>query len=284
MHFAVMLALLATTKATLQGAFSKGKIRVIRDSFVLNGLIFAITAVVLALLFLREIPSWQTMLFSLVSGACAVCFQLFYILAMRKGSLSMIVTVTQFNFVIPMMVGALLYQESITPFNLIGMVLLSVACLLFRKVGNARLDPIWFPLTIVTCLFSGIGNGISVIFTHSSFAGERELFLLGSNIVSAVLCGIIALILRKPDTPKFPLDRSLLLGLPVIGMALGGYNLLMLVALASGIKSGVLYSASNVFTLIFIACCDWIFFHERWTKRIWIGMIFGVIAVAVINL
>lgn len=284
MHFAIMLALLATIKVTLQGAFSKGKIRVIRDSFVLNGLIFATTAVVLALLFLRAVPSWQTLLFSLVSGISGLCFQLFYILAMRKGSLSMTVTITQFNFVVPMTLGALLYQEAITPFNLVGMVLLSVACILFRKGGKTRLNPAWFPLTILACLFSGIGNGISVVFTHSSFAGEKELFVLGSNVVSAILCGVIALILRKPDTPKFPLDRSLLLGLPVIGMALGGYNLLMLVALASGVKSGVLYSVANVFTLIFISCCDWIFFRERWTKRIWIGMIFGVIAVAIINL
>ena len=73
--FFTVLPLLAMFKVTLQGYFTKGKLKTVADSIKLNGFMFMFSALALIALTVRQIPSLETVIFALILSVITIAFQ-----------------------------------------------------------------------------------------------------------------------------------------------------------------------------------------------------------------
>ena len=96
-----ILPLLSTFKVTMQGYFSKGKVKSVADSIKFNGFMFLFAALSLIVFTVRALPSIETLLFSLCVGLLTLGFQCFYVFSLRTGAVSLSATIVNFSSFIP---------------------------------------------------------------------------------------------------------------------------------------------------------------------------------------
>ena len=136
----LILPVLAAAKVTLQGVFSKERTQKMSDVLLLNGRIFTAIVIIMGALFVRAVPSWPTVLYGLGFGAFATVFQVAYTAAFRRGSVSMTAVINNFNIVIPVLFGVILFSDPFSVWKAVGSVLLVPAFILIpgKKGADGR--------------------------------------------------------------------------------------------------------------------------------------------------
>ena len=281
----VLLAALATVKITVQGYFSRGRIKTGKDSLMLNGSIFASVAIVMAILFLRKLPSVQVFWYAVPMAVAALCFQLSYMLAMKAGPISLSVAIAGFNFLIPMIFGIVLYDESINLEGVMAIVLLGMAIVLLNHKGKVgQCEKHWLLLAILACTFSGLSNSVTMMFSRSLYAEQKDQLVIFGNAIASVLSFTAASFMKKGEEHGFYMDKKLLLGLAAIGGALGIYSLLMVEGLAKTSNSGLFLSVLNVLSLVFCTLFDGIVFKQKLNRDQWAGILVSMAAIVIANI
>ena len=288
--FFTILPLLSAFKVTAQGYFSKGKINSAADTVKLNGFIFLYSAISLTALTVRQLPSVYTILFALFVSILTISFQCFYVFAFKTGAVSLSTTIVNFGVTLPIIYSIIFLGEKVTTFKIIGFILITIALILLPsgdKKPNAKgikTTKRWFLFVIAATLCTGATNVCQNVFASSNFSNEKEVFTALIYAFASIFCFILLPIFKsKIKTPLYKSDIKTNVGLILIGLVLGVYNLLVVSALTF-IPATVYFPTTSGLQILTAVIVTSITFKEIPSVKQLIGIAVTVAAVVIINI
>lgn len=279
----LILCVLATSKVTLQGAFAKKNVKTFSDGIFFNGLIFCFSA----LIFLKNAVELNAgvVIFGCTFGILTVLFQLCYIKAMSCGNVSLTVLIVNLSMIIPVAVSVFFYNEPMGALRLVGILLtiLSLALNVDKK-EKSRAFKKWFLLSLSASLANG---GLAVcqqVFGKTEWENEPRGFVAWSYITAAVVSAVLYLtVSAKGNAVTFKIKPSVFgFGLAV-GVVLGVFQFINTKAIA-GIDGTLLFPVYNGGTLILSSLSGVLFLKDRLTGNQIFSIIFGIIAIVLMNI
>jgi len=283
------LAAMATTKVTIQSAFGKKIMQTNTDALFYNTLLFAFAAVIAIplTLFDGQALSLETCLYGAAFGILSIIFQLSYANAFKTGSVSLTVLINNFALVIPIIFGAICYDESITTNRIIGIILLFIS-LFFSLERDNRFGKFNFRWLLFTLICFASGGFCSVIFKlhqHTVSKEQRSGFVLVAYAVAFTLSILFYLYKFKKTKERitFQLTPKVLIPAAIAGIILGLYQKFSLF-LVGIIDSAVIFPILGCTVTIFMTIFGVIFFKDK-LKRIQLaGIAIGLVSIALISI
>lgn len=105
---------LAAAKVTVQGAYSKKRTKTLSDLLLYNAFVVFFAAAVVAIMFVRSVPSPAIWGYAAISGVLVILFQCSYTEAFKHGSVALTVIINSFNIVFSLVAGVLFFDEKWT--------------------------------------------------------------------------------------------------------------------------------------------------------------------------
>ena len=278
------MPMLSVLKVILQGKYSKKNINSFSDVLLYNTLAFFFSALVLAIIFLRHLPPVEVLLFAIASATTSVLFQTFYTLALRSGPIAVTSILTSFSIVFTLIAGAIFFNEQWSIFTIVGLVFMAFAFYLMpAKKDDKKFNLKWLIFVIITTLFSGLYGVVMLFFSKSNLTEFQGEYVVLTFTLASIICLVLTLFnkKRKPITIKFNL--TLLIITLTIGVALGLYNLLNVVAFKhyeSYIVSPILNGTIIFLSMVVNSIID----KEKPTTSMIVGVIFAIIAIVLLSL
>ena len=206
------------------------------------------------------------------------------IFAMNFGTVSMTMMVFTCGFLVPIFYGCIFLNESISPYQIIGLLVLFVALfLIISPKRGEKFSFIWLILTVLATLGSGTNAIIQKIHQASEFKNELMPFLFYSLLFASVLSFGAFLVtsrgvsLDKGDGSKIGTAVFLTLG----GICVGVLNILNL-SLAGKLPAVIQFPIYSVGSMILSGLGGRVIWGERMSTRKLIGFAVGSVAITVI--
>lgn len=234
-------------------------------------------------------PSLYTMLFAIAYGLILVFFLLFKTLALENGPVSITSLITSSSLIIPSLSGAVIWKESISGSQVVGLVALLIAIYFVANPKyNSRIDGKYVIYAIAAFFFAGASGFAMKIYTKTGKTEELNDMMVMASLVAFVTFGVIYFVertLKKEKGNIFLLVKS---NQPMVSRSLK-YILLC------GITSCV-YQRLNLFlsgelpsiiffpifngALIVLSCvAGVVFFKEKLTKKQIAAILVGGISI-----
>lgn len=231
-----------------------------------------------------------TVILAIVFGLTTAIQRVTHLQALEMGPFSYTSVIVSLSMLIPTLSGAVIWGEQIYMIQIVGIVLM-VGCLILSvdfKDEEKKSSLKW----LFFCLLAFIGCGAIGVMQkwHQNTAYKEELnqFLVIAFITSAIFSGISTAIAKKsekrqPIETDAPQKKKLLTATPIIimivcGICIGVNNVLNLF-LSGAMDSAVFFPIVNGGGLILTTLSALILFREKLSKRRWIGILLGIIAV-----
>lgn len=223
---------------------------------------------------------------SAVSGISTAVFVVTWLVCARKSAFMMLDIFLMLGMLIPMIASSMLFQEMISPFQWLGILILFVAVLIMCSYNNsikAKLTP----SALLLLLLSGVSNGISS-FSQKYFMkqipdGSAAAFNLYTYVFAGLTLIIAYAIAQKTEKEAEKTDLK----------KIGGYVLVMAVCLfansyfktlaAGYLSAAILYPVSQGLGLIMAAFMSSVFFKEKLTLKAVVGIVVAFAALLIIN-
>ncbi len=282
----IAMPLLSTIKTVTQGRYSKKSINTFSDVLIYNTLVFFFSALVLGVIFLRQIPPIEVFGFSLITAIFSILFQTFYTLALKSGPTTATIIINTFNLVITMFTGAIFYNEQWSIYNIIGFLFMSVAFYLIPARNNDKKANFkWFIFTALSFLFSGLNSAIIYVFSKTNLASYKNEYTTLIFALAFVLSGIFTLFNVKVRKEPITIKKSI--ELPIVALVIGGavglYNLLNVIGY-NYFPSYILLPVVCGLIIVLVMIVNSILNREKPTLKMLIGVVFAVIAIVLLNI
>ncbi len=203
--------------------------------------------------------------------------------ALSLGNSSTTMLIYSCGFLLPVIFGAIAYDEIISGADVFAVALLVVS--LFLMIGPSRAEKLswkWLLFTLISMTGSGCTAIMQKIHQHSQYADE----IMGLSIFEFILAAFVlnTLMFLSPKTEQYrPLTkREGFVGI-LNGLFLGVLNLLNL-NLAGKLPAIILFPVYNVGSIILTGIICTILYKEKNTKTGIIGFAIGCIAIMIIGI
>ena len=243
---------------------------------VFNGLTSLAAVLFLLAMGLPQSLSPFTLVLGVVFGLVVAGQNLASLQALKLGPLSYTMVICSLSTLIPTVSGAIWWGETISPVQYAGIGAL-VICFVLSAGGEGaqkKASLRWMLWCLVAFLSAGAIGVIQKWHQNTPWKDEQEGFLLVALTVSALFSGgVLALLaLRKRS------EREVRSYFGLLRLCVALNNKLNLY-LAGVMDSAVFYPVMNGGTLMGTTLCACLLFRERLTKRQWIGLAVGIVAV-----
>ncbi len=260
--------------------------------FTFNAIGSVVSALVLLVWGGIESLSVFTVLLGILFGIVTILQAITNLRALRIGPMSYTSIIISFSTLISAVSGALFFNEQIELAHIIGMVFMLISFVLAvePKSDEKGMSMRWLALCLAAFLFTG-GIGImQKVHQTSSHKGELNAFLVVAFAVSAILSAIVALFLKKKESPaaenaaaQAEKPSGKLVYILVAVMLLNGVcvavNNKLNLFLSGELPAAVFFPIVNGGGLILTTLAALILFRERLTKKQWVGVVAGVISI-----
>ena len=287
-----LLVALASAKVTLQGQVSRLYYQNAQDPVLFNGVLFLVIALLLAIFFPLVLPTPALVLAALSVSLFTFSFQVTYSTAMTAGPVSLTVLIVNFSLFIPVVISILFYQEPLYLTQIAGTAFLILSMLLNLKKeskDHTRVSKKWLILTLCAMLATGIAIALQKVYGKSfaDLPGADTTLLCLIYLFAGVLAFLFYFLRRtvSRDKPRASLrpDKRLILFLLGIAAVLTVYQKCYMFALVT-IDGATLLPMQNGLQSMLMALIGAFFFHDKLSRRQWLGILCGVICVALMNL
>ena len=286
------LCILASTKAILQKRLvAKGETDFGRSVFF-NFVMFLTSAVVLLPMFLRDLPSLETLTYGVVMGLCSAVFQYSYMLALSNGKMSISVMLVNFSMLVPMTVSFLAFDEPIGLLQIIGTVLALLAFVLNAADDekgsdgvNKRKRAAWLATILIAFAFNGIASSVQKVYSKIAVDFQESAFVVVAYLTAAVVSFVLLLFFGRGrrEVHRCIFQKRNVLVAAIVGVVLGVFQVLNTYA-NSVIDGTIFFAAYYLSTSMMLSVAGVLFFRERLTIKQWSGIGIGVAAILCICL
>lgn len=283
MQYLVLLlcCVLSTTKASVQGAFSRRHVVNLADTSFFNSLIFLSSA----LLFLPNLfgSPWQIWPYAVAFGAFSMIFQLSYTKALTLGNVSLTIMFANLSVVVPLIFSAIVYREWPSPLQYVGIVLTLTALVIntdFKSGGKK--SKLWILLTTVALVSGGLSNCVQKILSKGEFKQHTPAFVSASYLVAAVIAFMVYLHVNRREKKTYPTTPRVFLYALAVGVTLAVFQFIYNYAIASYPPAFVFPSYAGG-TIIVSALAGVILFKDKLSRKQLLSIVLGLIAVVLMN-
>lgn len=259
------------------------------DLNVFNGVSNVFSAITLAVIAAASgslvVPSLFTVLiailFGLATGLCAI----FQMMALERGPLSYTNLICSCALVIPALSGLVLFGESVSVLQWVGMVLVlvSFACAMDKKDDSKGMNLKWLLLCIGSLIGSGSVGVMQKIHQNSEFKNELGVFLVIAFITSALLSAVLCAWYTKKKGERVTVTGSdTVKKLAIMSVVCGVFFALcnqINMYLAGVMDAIIFYPVINGASMILTSAAGIIIWRERLSAKQWVGMALGAIAI-----
>ena len=223
------------------------------------------------------------LIFSLIYGVMLVSAQWFYTLALSRGNTALCSAVYSLGFILPTLSGAVIYNESLSPFDVIGIILATFALTASAiKPKNEKKTSHGYFIPLLVAMLSSGGLGIVQKVQQSSvYAEKRAVFLLISFLIAS-FASFATAFTRKNKSTDNP-SKDFLVFAALIGIFFGSCNLLN-TKLAGILPSAVFFPTLNIGVIILSMVCGAVLFKERLRKNELAVLILGIASILFLTL
>ncbi len=268
--------------------FSRRFMKTKADYFFFSGLYFLLVVVILlAILGFGQVEP-QTWLIAMPFGLLFIAAILLYMKAMETGSLSFSALIFSFGLLVPVIIGRLFWNESISIMQILALLLLLSS---FYLAGGAKVESSrrfnvkW----LVLALSAMLGNGLLMALTkyHQRLVPGKDVgeFLIvafaTATLASVFLTGYRCMVFREKLSKPKVMPFSLLAVGAGVTTAFGNWVVL---SLAGRMPAVILFPVINGGVVFLSAVFSVLFLKESLTRRSSAGMALGLAALVLISL
>lgn len=221
------------------------------------------------------------LLIGLLLGLANLMVQFLYIKALSKGEMSLSTLFYTCGFLLPTMIGTIVWQEAINWIQVAGVILIVISLTIgtVDRKKQTCFSREWL-LYALGCLFmSGIVSIIQKVFAESTYANQyicmNQIAYLVMVLVSGAGLGLCYAKENKNWLRKMTQSRFVIF--TVLTGILSLLIAILCVYLAGRISSIVLYPCMNGGTFLATTACALIIFREKCTRAKLIGLIMGLL-------
>jgi drug/metabolite transporter (DMT)-like permease len=263
------------------------------EFFLCQGLLFSFGGV--AVLAIKGLPqggvSASTVGYALIYGIILILAQWFYTAALAKGNTSLCSTVYSLGFILPTVSGAILWSESLSVLDGVGIVCAALAVIASGRPtekGKGVMGNRYFIPLIIAMLASGGLGILQKLQQRSAYAEQKAAFLLIAFLLAAATSFIFAAITvatrsRSRTVKTARLRPAMALTAALIGLFFGCCNFLN-TTLAGMLPTSVFFPTLNIGIILLTMLMGILFFKERVSKRELAVLSFGIAAILLLNL
>ena len=292
--FIVLITVFAAIKVTLQSAACRKHIRNSQDSLMYNAMFFTAIAVFLSLTLKMQIPTAEILIWTAIMAIGTVLFQVSYSVALTEGPVSITVLIINFAVVVPTAVSAVVFKENLFISQILGVICLLISYPLSMKEnsdGQKKANKKWLILTIVALIADSGAMTLQKLFrlTDSYNAAPEpasNTFLLFVYIFSVILALAVYFVKGKADPTEkrtFKFGKSVILFATAMGLDLAIFQKVYMTANMK-IPGSFFFPTFSGMSSVFMTVIGILLFRDRLNKRQWIGVIFGIAAVILLNI
>ncbi len=251
----------------------------------ISSIFSALTLVVIALISGSLcMPSMYTVLLGVVFGMATALCAVFNMKALECGPLSYTSVIGSFAMVIPALSGLVLFGEAVSASQWIGIVvmLFSFVCAVDMKNDTAGTSLKWMLFCLSAFVFSGSVGVMQKIHQNSPHKDELAVFLVIAFITSIVFSLIMTAFYCKKGAKITVLKPEKIKKFAIINVVCGiGIALINQINmyLAGQIPAIIFYPIINGAPMILTSAAGLILWKEKLSKKQWVGMIAGAIAI-----
>ena len=229
------------------------------------------------------VVAYQTLIYAAVYAILLIFAQWFYTAALAKGNTALCSTVYSLGFILPTLSGAILWAESFSFLDLLGIMCaisaVIVSGLKSQAKEKATKSYYFIPLVIAMLASGGLGI-VQKLQQKSAYAEQKSIFLLIAFTLAAVISLIFSLFAKKQGDTSF--RRGKLAVASCIGVCFGCCNLLN-TTLAGLLDSAIFFPTLNIGVILLSMICGVIFFKERITKKEITVLILGGVSILLLT-
>ena len=203
----------------------------------------------------------------------------------QKVGVSVASVATKMSLVIPVLVGILLYQESLSVLKVAG-IILALAAVYFASVKEGALK--FSKKTLVLPILVFVGSGIidaSINYFRATKLTSVEFPLFSATVfAAAAFTGLLFILLKAIKQPLKVNFKNIL-----AGIVLGIPNYFSIFFLLRALQNDLLNSASvftinNVAIVMFSTLLGILLFKEKLIPKNWAGIVLAVISILLVAL
>ena len=189
------------------------------------------------------------------------------------------------SMIIPILIGLILFKETITFFKILGIILAIGAIIIASKEdGNSKLSKKHLIILLLLFLGQGMADGILNWTQKNMLSQENMNLFFAITFLAAGLIGSFFLIFQI-ERSKVKFDKKSI----VWGIVLGIPNYLTLLYFIKSLKNGLLDSFQifpivNMGVIILCTVSSILIFNEKVSLSKWVGIGIGVLAIFMILL
>lgn len=228
------------------------------------------------------------LLMALIYTVLMLVAHIAYIKAVSIGDFAISSFMYSCGFVIPAIVGALIYHENITVSQIIGLIVLIASFVVgsLRRTGG-KTGNLWLFLSISAMLASGAIGLLQKVYSHSIYKADLDSLLTPAFLLMSVVSAILAFTKVEPTTALATTanenykENLLVLFAFLLGVVVLAQNKTNLF-LSGALDSMITFPVINGGTVVVSALCDFFILKKKPDLRKIISIFMGIIAIILI--
>ena len=208
---------------------------------------------------------------------------LFIFLAIRDGSMSLTCLLKAYSILAPTFFGIFFLNELVGWTFWIGLVFLVISIFLINmKKEDAVLSKRWWLYIVILFISNGSASTVQLLQQKKFHGQYRSEFMLIAFLISAVIFIVLSILNERKEVLTYVKKAGFYM--VAMGLLLGGANLFLLLTLASGLPSPIVYPVMSGGGIILATVASVLVYKEKLSWMQVIGLICGVISVVFMNL
>lgn len=198
--------------------------------------------------------------------------------ALSIGPMSLTSTIASFSLIIPLLFGVCFWNEKLTLWNTVGIVLLLGSILLINAKKEKGFSVEWMAYTLITLVVNGIFSVVQKVHQMRYPGLYRTEFMFWALLCVLVILSVTSFS-RPPENYRF--------GFTPWGIIAGVMNCLsnyIVLYLSAAENASVLFPIVSVANIMMVWMIGIVFFKERLKFTQILGLIIGVTSVVLLKL
>ncbi len=232
-----------------------------------------------------SLPSMYTILLGIVFGLSTALCAILNLNALKSGPLSYTNVIVSCAMVIPALSGVVLYNETVSAWQLVGIMLMvtSFVCAVDSKNSGSGASFRWLFFCLGAFLFSGAVGVMQKVHQNSAHKDELGMFLIIAFGVSAIFSFCLTAYYKKTNSEtvtvlsKKKMHRFAIFSI-INGIGIALCNQINMY-LAGAMDSIIFYPVVNGASMLLTAAVGILLWKERLSKKQWFGLVVGGVAI-----